>query len=281
MAGGGSPLALCQKCWRYFVEKDGELRLVAVSFGEQAAATREGRVQNFVCGEVDCAEHAARRLERERAVAKRYVQALAVRKDRREGRETCRAAKAEQRDVASSRDTSAREYRMPYPVERDNLTAETSVTLDPIEKNIGTNVGSQIEQALTRKNEPMVARAGAAPAELEADFQARGAADSANAVLLKFFREPKNFMKAFRSTELEALTRAAGHESSRMNNRAIWLREQFLAQGLYLDNDPNGATWGNGKGSWYRLCPIEDATSLSEEQKRKLIERVNNELKHD
>ena len=109
------------------------------------------------------------------------------------------------------------------------------------------------------------------PTALENDFQARGAADSANKILLEFFNNPKNFNRPFRSTDLEELTRAAGNGSSRMNNRAIWLREQFIPAGLYLDNDPNGTRWGLSSGSYYKLCRIEDATSLSPEKKLKLL----------
>jgi hypothetical protein len=113
-------------------------------------------------------------------------------------------------------------------------------------------------------------KASRLPVDLERDFQASGAADSANKILLEFFRQRENFNVPFRSTDLEGMTARAGHPSSRMNNRAIWLREQFIPAGFYLDNDPNGSAWGLPNGSYYRLCRIEDATSLSEDKKYKL-----------
>lgn len=116
----------------------------------------------------------------------------------------------------------------------------------------------------------MDAREMNSPAVLEQDFKASGAADSANKILLEFFSDSKNFNVPFRSTDLEAMTAKAGHPSSRMNNRAIWLREQFIPRGLYLDNDPNGWTWGLPNGSYYKLCRIEDATSLTDAKKHQL-----------
>lgn len=112
------------------------------------------------------------------------------------------------------------------------------------------------------------------PSALEHEFQASGAADSANKVLLEFFRRRENFNLPFLSSDLEKYTESMGHKSTRMNNRAIWLREQVLADGLYLDNDPTGRRWGLPSGSYYKLCRIEDATSLGAEQKLKMTKMV-------
>lgn len=118
---------------------------------------------------------------------------------------------------------------------------------------------------------PPASGPAATAAAREDEFQASGAADSANKILLEFFRRKENFNVPFKSTDLEAMTAAAGHASSRMNNRAIWLRKQLLPAGYYLDNDPNGTAWGLPPGSYYRLCFIEDATSISAEQKQEFL----------
>lgn len=243
MATGGSPAVWqCQACQRQFgllAEGMGELRLLERPRLVVPETMLNG--EPFFCGEPDCA--AAAQAFAARVAAQQKAELMGwksnrksslAKRERRAGKQFCRAAVVDPEAVRSS-----------CPPERD------------------------IELAVTPSHHP---------AALEAAFQAEGGAESANAILLKFFREPKNFMQAFRSTDLEEMTRAAGHGSSRMNNRAIWLREQFTPSGLYLDNDPSGAVWDLPKGSYYRLCRIEDATSLTDEQKRKLL---NADLRQD
>jgi hypothetical protein len=95
------------------------------------------------------------------------------------------------------------------------------------------------------------------------DYQA----DSQNGKLLEFFKKPHNFDKWFKATFLEEISGA-----TRMNNRAIWLRAQFAPAGLYLDQWMISPGQDQPKSSHYRLCRIEDALSLTAEEKRRLIE---------
>lgn len=92
---------------------------------------------------------------------------------------------------------------------------------------------------------------------------------SANARLLEFFQVPGNFGKWFAAKFLED---EVGRTSGRMNNRAIWLRSKLNPGGLELDqhNCPPGENLP--AGSYYRLCRIEEALRLTDEEKRKLIQ---------
>lgn len=101
------------------------------------------------------------------------------------------------------------------------------------------------------------------------EFQASGAADSQNAKLKEFFLLPQNFGKWFKAVFLEELSGA-----TRMNNRAVDLREVFVEMGLYVDNCMMRDEHTDGVCSYYRLCRIEDAVSLSGEKKNNLINGV-------
>ena len=98
------------------------------------------------------------------------------------------------------------------------------------------------------------------------DFEASGAAASQNAKLVEFFNLPHNFGQWFSSTFLEELSGA-----TRMNNRAIDLREHYRPAGLYVDNCmiKHGET--GSRHSHYRICKIEDAVSLNDDQKAALL----------
>lgn len=103
------------------------------------------------------------------------------------------------------------------------------------------------------------------------DFEASGAAASADARLWEFFfsplgtPRPERFNVWFNGADLEDVCQT----SRRMNNRARTLRDKVLKLGFYLDNQ---MSTGEGACSQYRLCCIEDATSLSEEQRvQKLV----------
>lgn len=91
---------------------------------------------------------------------------------------------------------------------------------------------------------------------------------SANALLLNFFRDRKNFNRWFAAKWLE--DEVAQGKSGRMNNRAIWLRAQFNVAGLELDQHPCPPGENLPNGSYYRLCRIEDALRLSDGEKHKL-----------
>lgn len=235
----------CPLCRRFFVAG----APVGFSLSEAAAAFREGRMTHVNCQREDCAAVVASNAAQEAAQQQhRDCKPRSHRPAPAPARSTCRQAlRRECTEVARS--TFAARSLPPEP---DDVA--DSVPL-PQPTPLGVNVGKAVECTLSRQQA----------------FESSGAADSANAVLLAFFRKPENFMKAFRSTDLEAMTAAAGHPSSRMNNRAIWLRKQFAPAGLYLDNDPNGQRWGLTHGSYYRLCRIEDATSLTAAEKYKLI----------
>ena len=80
---------------------------------------------------------------------------------------------------------------------------------------------------------------------------------------------PQNFGKWFKAVFLEELSGA-----TRMNNRAVDLREVFVEMGLYVDNCMMRDEHTDGVCSYYRLCRIEDAVSLSGEKKNNLINGV-------
>ena len=113
------------------------------------------------------------------------------------------------------------------------------------------------------------------PAILEQEFQAIGAADSANALFSAWFKQRDNFNKPFLKKFLEETVMQG--KSGCVNNRAKDCRPEFIAGGLYIDNDSTGAVWSENfgwklsRGSYYRLCRIEDATSLSAEEKLFLL----------
>jgi hypothetical protein len=105
----------------------------------------------------------------------------------------------------------------------------------------------------------------------QAEYVASGQADSQNAKLLEFLSLPKNFNQWIKSTFLEELSGA-----TRMNNRAVDLRPTFIARGHYLDNCMKTDAGTERKASYYRVCNIEEALSLTTEQKNNLLMEARN-----
>jgi hypothetical protein len=99
------------------------------------------------------------------------------------------------------------------------------------------------------------------------DFEASGAASSANDLLVAWFRQPKNFGKWFTKKFLE--DEVMQGKSGCCNNRAKDCRDYFISGGLYIDNQMIEV---DGRlQSHYALVRIEDAVSLSNQQKQKFL----------
>lgn len=204
------------------------------------------------CAVPDCGECVRVNQEREKARRAKNIKSPA-RTDRHESAKQCRQmasglnlekplAKATLRRIANGAAKRLEESRLPY---RDDFPEQPPTA-------IGTNVGTVIEKSLDQQ-----------------EFVASGAADTQNAKLLKFFRDPKHFGQWYKSTYLEEISGA-----TRMNNRAVDLRPHFLEGGLYLDNGMMPDAAGT-RASCYRLCKIEDAISLTDDQKRKLLAELS------
>jgi hypothetical protein len=216
--------------------------MVALSFGEQLAAFKDGRLQHdFICGLVDCAAVASARKEREQSSCRRAVLAEATRRERREGKSACKSETGNLKPELRGRKMFSDSEDDFSPSDAKALAALTQ--LPPVRPLVQQIVVP--EKALSAL-----------------DFES-----SANGRLLEFFKLPKNFEKWFAAKWLED---EVGRTSGRMNNRAIWLRAQFNVAGLELDQHgcPPGENLPNG--SYYRLCRIEDALRLSDAQKYKL-----------
>ena len=231
-------LHICARCKRHF---DAAGAVVALSVPEQFAAFREGRIspETFVCATADCGEVAAEIEARERAQVRRAT-------ERHHQHQHHRKAESKRTSCQPSTTSPARvahePARMPY---KDAEVAEEAVARPG-------NGGKVMEPAMS-----------------QSQFVASGQADSQNAKLLEFFSLPHNFNKWFKSTFLEELSGA-----TRMNNRAIDLRPVFIERGHYIDNCMMTDTHTDRKASYYRVCNIEHAVSLSAEQKTKLLGSV-------
>lgn len=188
------------------------------------------------------AELVANRLRREQRIRDRQAERSQARCERRAAKQVLR----QQRDGGSN-------VRQVLAASEDDFTPADGVKLAALCRDAATS-----------------------PGEREAVFQKNGGADSARAVLFEFLNRAEHWMVPFRSTDLEDYTREQGHGSSRMNNRARELREDFAPEGIYLDNDPNGSSaWCEGlpPGSYYRVCWTQDATSLTDQQKTEWLKR--------
>ena len=230
-------LRQCPHCLRYVCGG----QVVALSLGEAAAAVREDRLVSAACGLEDCAEVVSLNCQRDQA---RRERRMANRRERHEAKQECRQQR-DQRDAGLHRGKTPAEARMPYKDPEPDEPATCNLQPAPA---IGTNVGTVIEHSLSQH-----------------EFVASGQADSQNAKLLEFFSAPKNFNKWFKSTFLEELSGA-----TRMNNRAVDLRPAFIERGHYIDNCMMTDTHTDRKASYYRVCNIEHAVSLTAEQKLKL-----------
>jgi len=232
----------CPQCYRYLV--DGTV--VALSMGDASAAVVADRLVSQACGLPDCELMVQVIRERESSRRQRAAIDRITRRDRHDAKRECREQRSEVRNQRSEI------ARMPYKdaEERDetgNLKPE--VTAAPASSPFGVNLGQVIEHSMSQH-----------------DFQASGLADSQNAKLIEFFSKPHNFGLWFKSTMLEELSGA-----TRMNNRAIDLRPVFIERGHYIDNCMMTDTNTDRKASYYRVCNIEDALSLTAEQKAKIL----------
>ena len=202
----------------------------------------------LACGLGDCLEVQGRR-ERAEAV-------------KREWRRTNRSAKCEVRSakcrsgqratVRGDARPTGESARLPHPQDSNDVRR-------PVVVDEGLE-GSAREDALPT-GEVVTAKDFS-----QSDFVASNAAASQNARLLEFFLKPHNFGKWFKSTFLEELSGA-----TRMNNRAVDLRPGFIRSGWYLDNCMIRDGHSDKVASHYRLCAIEEALSLSEGEKFRLI----------
>lgn len=237
-------ISQCASCLRFFSGFD----LVELTFPEQLAALREGRLQQeFDCGRADCAAVVARRQEREQAACRRSAQReLERRADKKAARPVPRE-KVRRREVP---ERGLDRSRLPYP---DAELAEVPVPA-PSPAPV-TNVGAEVEKVLT------VNTFG------QRDFEASGAARAAKELLIDWFKQPKHFQRWFTKKFLEDVVMQG--RSGCCNNRAIDCREYFVPAGLYIDNKMIKV---DGRVlSHYALVRIEDAVSLTPEQKAKLI----------
>ncbi|MEI6076722.1 MAG: hypothetical protein WCS94_14160 [Verrucomicrobiota bacterium] len=226
----------CPHCLRYLLAGE----VVRLSVGESLAAVREQRLRMADCGLADCGATVQENTDRERSCRQRAAIDRVTRRDRHAAKQEC---KSQRSDVRGQRSEPA---RMPY--KDAEIKDEEPLPAPPL----GVNVGQGIEHSLSQH-----------------EFKASGQADSQNEKLMEFFSLPHNFNKWFKSTFLEELSGA-----TRMNNRAIDLRPEFIKRGHYIDNCMMTDTNTDRKASYYRVCNIEDALSLTTEQKTKLTAAV-------
>ena len=171
------------------------------------------------------------------------VKCAPAKRERRAARQECRTARAEIRNLKPEGERPP--PRLPY---RD---ADFEPQMDTDETQIPPT--RPLTQGIELPDKAVRA----------VDFES-----SANALLLAFFRVPKNFNRWFAAKWLE--DEVAQGKSGRMNNRAIWLRAQFNVAGLELDQHPCPPGENLPNGSYYRLCRIEDALRLSAGEKHRL-----------
>ena len=103
----------------------------------------------------------------------------------------------------------------------------------------------------------------------QSEFEASGAAESQDAILIKFFEDPKTHGKLFPMIYLEEISGAR-----RMNNRAIALRKHFepLGFGFWNEQRPFGPT--KAMHSHYGLFPLAEIQRMerdlvAEQERRK------------
>ena len=238
----------CPNCLRYVCGG----AVLALSFGESAAAVREDRLHSAPCGLPDCDEVVGTNSQRDRA---RLERRLRNRRERHAAAEACKSAIR----PPPAAPNAPRLVRLPYADPEIDATG----TGTPLTQNLG-------EVFPAPGGTPETARTFG-----QRDFEASGAADSQNAKLAEFFnpvKQPHNFRKWFKASFLEEMS-----GSRRMNNRAVDLRRPmaaggpgFLEAGLYLDNCMLRDAHSDKLASYYGLFPIEECKSLSEEQKLKL-----------
>jgi hypothetical protein len=240
-----APILQCEQCLRFFVAG----AVVGLSIGEQASAARAQQIEPLAgCELADCADIKRARLAREKAHAQRFNRPPAARAERRKGKAMCRTAQAN--------------YRSPLPPEYETDAVEPLPVL------------------------PFAAPQN--PAQKQAEFVASGQAHSAYSKLAEFFWAQIKAGKLLEwksSLWLEDYSRTARAGSSRMNNRAVDLREVdaakrltgkrfgFTGGGYWIDQCSDETVTGI-KGSAYCVCFIEDAHSLTPEEKSKLLAQM-------
>ena len=242
----------CPQCFRYVCGG----AVVALSFGESAAAIREDRLKSEPCNLSDCGEVVSYNAQRDQA---RRERRLENRRERHEAKQVCRSQESEARRQNPA--TEPRVARMPYRDAEAEEAASSEQRAGSKPAPLGTDVGEVIETVRTFG---------------QRDFEASGAADSQNAKRAEFFNpltHPHNFRKWFKASFLEEMS-----GSRRMNNRAVDLRKSkaeggpgFIEAGLYLGNYMMRDENTDKVASSYGLFPIEECKSLTPEQKLKLI----------
>ena len=176
------------------------------------------------------------------------VKCAPAKRERRAARQECRTARAEIRNLKPEGERQA--SRKMFSDSENDFTAEDEKALASVTQ---IPAARPLTQGIELPDKAVRA----------VDFES-----SANALLLAFFRVPKNFNRWFAAKWLE--DEVAQGKSGRMNNRAIWLRAQFNVAGLELDQHPCPPGENLPNGSYYRLCRIEDALRLSEGEKHRL-----------
>ena len=235
----------CQICNRQFE---------AAADGSLLPAARPSLHVEFLdgCARADC-HTAAREFEAQAAAdaqreVRTWTKALANHRARHAAKKECRTATVRPPGRLD-------ESRLPYPKD-----TECGEALPPAPA-VGVNVGAAVETVLTARTLG------------QRDFEARGAADSANELLVAWFRRPENFGKWFTKKFLEDVVMRG--KSGCCNNRAKDCRDRYDWGGNYIDNkmiEVDGRLQ-----SHYALMRLEDAVSLTDEEKRR---RMNAEFRN-
>ena len=226
----------CTCCQRYF---DAEGSVVALSVSEGAAVMRAQIERNeggLTCGMDDCAHVAAELAERD-----------AQRKANRAARRTSNI-----QHPTSNIQRPARACARSAPYQPSSYVART-VPEEREERDVPSN--SAEPEAVTAREFN------------QRDFEAAGVADSANALLVAWFNQPKNFRVWFTKKFLEESVMLG--KSGCCNNRALDCRRVFNEAGLDIDN--RMASVDGKLQSQYRLCKIEESERLTAEEKAKLL----------
>lgn len=159
--------------------------------------------------------------------------------------------------------------RKPYVDAEDNERAQV---MAPATCNLQPASAGARPQPATCNLQRATAPRGPSGTDRQAEFQASGQGESADELLKRFFSAPENFDLWF---PVKFLVKVVMREQSGyMNNRAVDIRPHFEAQGLYIDNCMEEPAGGGPKVSCYRVCRIEDAVSLTEEEKAEKIRKA-------
>jgi hypothetical protein len=240
----------CPDCKRFF---DAQGQRLALSFSEMAAAVREERLAEHGCGAADCGAVAAGLRERELAACRRAARgegrgAIGRKSDGRGQSGT------DKRRVSCARAVVA----LPYSTRNEEDNRRPEVGGQRAE-------GGEAPRAAVDGDSVTTARVMG-----QAGFVASGAADKSNLAIIEFFEKPENFGLWFPAKMLVNVVMK--QQSMHMNNRAVDVRPHFLRKGLYLDNFMISPNEFAGKVSCYRVCRLEEALCLSNEQKAALAE---------